>query len=180
MHQWKGAVHPLALTDQEMFNPLPVLSFITLITYQLSFYSCSVLPWLALAYPPSQHLTAPYCWLINIRDSVFLRFHSCLLSSRTNHFLFVFYQKFFQFPPHVSCLSLFTFHSTLHPSWLPSASLLHLPVFVLCVASVSVAVRVSWTEGERVWSKVRHNPSEPYPDAECKQVSACPPRLKAQ
>ncbi len=82
------------------------------------------------------HPYYPVCWLINIRDSVFLRFLYCQVAPIISY---RFYQSFFNFPP-VSCLSLslFTFHSTLHPSWLPSASLLYLPVCFLspCVASV--------------------------------------------
>ena len=57
--QLKGAVHPLVLTDQGISNPPPVLSFITLITYLLSYYSCFVLPWFGLVHPRSLHLTAP-------------------------------------------------------------------------------------------------------------------------
>ncbi len=46
-----------------------MFTLITLITYLLSCYSCSVLPWLALAYI-SLHLTVPCAltdqhWLIN-------------------------------------------------------------------------------------------------------------------
>ena len=57
--QLKGAVHPLVLTDQGISNP-PVLSFITLITYLLSFTLALSCPWLALAYL-SLHLTALVC-----------------------------------------------------------------------------------------------------------------------
>ena len=62
--QLKGAVHPLVLTDQGISKPPPVLSFITLITYLLSFTLALSCPWLALAYL-SLHLTALVCWLIN-------------------------------------------------------------------------------------------------------------------
>ena len=55
--QLKGAVHPLVLTDQGISKPPPVLSFITLITYLLSFTLAWSCPWLAVAYP-SHHLTA--------------------------------------------------------------------------------------------------------------------------
>ena len=55
--QLKGAVHPLVLTNQGISKPPPVLSFITLITYLLSFTLAWSCPWLAVAYP-SHHLTA--------------------------------------------------------------------------------------------------------------------------
>ncbi len=59
--QLKGAVHPLVLTDQGISTPPPLfLSFITLITYLLSFTLALSFPWLALAYH-SLHLTALVC-----------------------------------------------------------------------------------------------------------------------
>ncbi len=59
---------------------------LALITHLLSFYSCSVLPWLALAYLKlSLHLTAPYCWFINIRDSFCLFFSYLFFVLCTNH-----------------------------------------------------------------------------------------------
>jgi hypothetical protein len=87
---------------------------------------------------------------------------SILSSYQTNHFVLFFYcqnQIVFSISLPVSCLSLFTFHSTLHPSWLPSASLLRLPVFVLCVASVSLWT-YSWVGlKERVCVSLSHTQS---------------------
>jgi hypothetical protein len=141
MHQWKGEVHPLVLTDQGIFTPFPVLTFITLITYQyqLSFYSCSVLPWLAWSHLSLHlNLTTPYCWLINIlvRDSVVSYFFCSLHQSSFVSVTIVRQIWFWDFPR--SCLSLFTFyHFSIFSSPLTfpaftSASLLHLPVSSLC------------------------------------------------
>ena len=125
-------------------QPRPCLSFITLITYQLSFYSCSVLPWLAVAYP-SHNLTTPYCWLINIRDSIFSIFFCSLHQS---FFWFCLSDKkidFLRFLPLglISHFSLFYLQlpfnpSRLHFSQLASPACFCLLVWPLCQNSMSV------------------------------------------
>ena len=74
MHQWNGAVHPLA---QGVFTP-PCFIIDNLNHVSAFSYSCFVLPWLAIAHL-SLHLTLPVCWLINIRDSVFFLHRICSL-----------------------------------------------------------------------------------------------------
>ncbi len=93
-------------------HPPPVLSFITLITYLLSLTLVLSCPWLGLAYL-SLHLTLPWWWLINIRDSVF----SIFFVLCTNHFIGSVCQTkkkiwFFEISPSGSYLSLFTFLSS--------------------------------------------------------------------
>ena len=149
--QLKGAVHPLVLTNQGISKPPLFSSLITLITYLLSFTLAWSCPWLAVAYP-SHHLTALVCWLINIRDSVFFLSFCSLHQSLFVYDTSVIQSLILRFPPPRSCLSLFSFYSFLYlqlpfnPSWLPSASCLHLPVVCLC-GFLAVAVQVSWTEG---------------------------------
>ena len=139
MHQSNGAVHPLA---QGVFTP-PCLSFITLITYQLYLTLALSCPWLASAYR-SLHFTLYWCWLINIRDSVFDFIRFVL---RTNHFLSVSSRQtkfwFWDFPPPglVShFLVSFTFPFLSQPSafclshWLACARLpYHWPTLTHCV-----------------------------------------------
>jgi hypothetical protein len=113
----------------------------------------------------------PYpTWCVDLSTYVilfFLRFHSSLLvlSSRTNHFFWFFYQSF-QFPlPRV--LSL-TFHFSLYSSTFQTSfsQLASSACFLFFVwPLVSVVVRVSWTEGERARSRKDTH-------AEYKQVSA--------
>ena len=128
--------------------PPPLFAFITLITYQFSLLPFACLACLCASLCSRtlvSPLPYPVCWLINIRDSVFWRF----LQSHQSFFVFL-PKFFFNSPPPVSCLSLFTFHSTLHPSWLPSAACFTcLFAFLsLCVSlCLFAAVRVSWTEG---------------------------------
>ncbi len=141
----------------EGFSPPSLFAFITLITYRffhllLPFAClaclCAGLRSRTLVYNP--YLTRySVCWLINITYVILSFCDFTLVYCRIAPIIsFRFLPKFFQFPPHVSCLSLFTFHSTLHPPWLPSASLLHLPVCCsLCGLCFAVDVQVSWTEG---------------------------------
>ena len=134
-------------------SPTPLfLSFITLITYLLSFTLALSCPWLALAYL-SLHLTALVCWLINIRDSVF--FISFLFFAPIIFCLVITVTQILilRFPPlgFVShFLSFFTFLSSAPLLTLPdftSASLLHLPVFCLFVWPLFLCGRT----GESDW-----------------------------
>ncbi len=93
------------------------------------------------------------CWLINIRDQVFFEplfvpFYPPTPTT-TNRVLFFFPHLFFFTPP-----SLFVCHFSLflplNSSRLASASFPSLPGCSLCCFCCSVAVRVSWTEGESV------------------------------
>ncbi len=135
----KGTLPPLSL------------SLITLITYQLSFYPLPALVGLGqpvLTYS-SRH-TLPYLCVglsTYVIKSFFL-FHSTVAPICS--FCFLFHQRFFSLPPPppVSCLSLFTFYSTLHPSWLTSANLL-LCLFRFFVSSLCLAellVSICWCE----------------------------------
>ena len=119
MHQWNGAVHPLA---RGVSTP-PCFIIHNLNHVSAFSYSCFVLPWLAIAYR-SLHLTPHWCWLINIRDSVFFYIRFVL---RTNHFLSVSSRQtkfwFWDFPPpglvsHFLVFSLFYLQLTCNPSWL--------------------------------------------------------------
>ena len=89
-----------------MFPPF-LFKLITLITYLFSRTLVSSCPWLGLAHH-SLHLTLPWCWLINIRDSVF----SIFFVLCTNHFFGLSVRQkiwFLRFPPLglVSHFSLF-------------------------------------------------------------------------
>ena len=112
----------MVLPDKRTRSP-SLCEFITLITYQFSLLPFACLACLCAGLRSRTLVYTPYptrCvdLSFNIRDSVFLRFHSCLLSSRTNHFLsFLFFTKvFFNLPPTpclVSHFSLFTLLFTL-------------------------------------------------------------------
>ena len=106
------------------------------------FYSCFVLPRLALAYlslhlTPLVLLTYQHTWFCLF--SIFLFFAPIIVCQTLVSTNFDFEIS----PPPVLSLT-FCFYSFLylqlpfHPSWLTSASLLHLPVLSLCVASVSL------------------------------------------
>ena len=96
-----------------------------------------------LACPLAHTLVYTCCWLINIRDCVFLNPFSFLLPSHQS--FFVFFTQVFYSSPHESCHPFFTF---LYPFHLPD--LLQPACFSACLLSVlpllSVVVRVSWTD----------------------------------
>ena len=127
------------------FSPPPVLSFITLITYQFSLLPFACLACLCASLCSRTLVCTPYpTRCVNLSTYVILSFcdfHSCLLSSRTNHF-YLFYQIFFNFPP-PRVLSL-TFHFSLYSSpFLTSfSSLLHLPVCIVSPVLASVSLRL--------------------------------------
>ncbi len=147
----------MVLADQKTCPP-SLCEFITLITYQFSpvtlRLSCWPLASLPLTYP-SRHRFIEGCWLINIRDSVFL-FHSTV-ARRTNHFNLVcsncFHQspKFFYSPPPGSCHPLFTLLYPFHlPDFLQPACFLLLCLFALCVVASVAPVRCA-VLGELDW-----------------------------
>ena len=169
--------------------PPSLFAFITLITYQFSLLPFACLACLCASLCSRtlvSPLPYPVCWLINIRDSVFLRFlyenDDYFLSFLRTFFVF-FYPSFFNFPPPclVSHFSLFTLLFTL-PDFLQqlaSPACLHSCLFVL--ASVSLRP-YGWVglkgfcvlfatprEGRQV---SKHKPSAPYPDARARKFSS--------
>ena len=127
--------------------PPPLFAFITLITYHFSLLPFACLACLcASLYSRTLVCTFYPTRCVDLSTYVILSFCDfflvyCLKSHQS------FFTKVFSIPPPVSCLSLFTFHSTLHPSWLPSAACFTC-LFAFCLCGFpAVAVQVSWTEG---------------------------------
>ena len=130
--------------------PPSLFAFITLITYQFSQLPFACLACLCASLCSRTLVCTSYpTRCVDLSTYVILSFCDFILVycqvAPINFYLF--YQSFFNFPPPVSCLSLFTFHSTLHPSWLPSAACFTC-LFAFCLCGFpAVAVQVSWTEG---------------------------------
>ena len=163
--------------------PPTLFDFITLITYQFSLLPFACLACLCASLC-SRTLVSPLTLpgVLTYQHTWFCLFAISFLSTVKSHqSIFIFFTKvFFNFPSPVSCLSLFTFHSTLHPSWLPSAACFTCLFAFLspCVASVFfAAVRVSRTDEKSVRFRPPLSSTAPYPNAESKQVFEPPPPL---
>ena len=101
--------------------PPSLFAFITLITYQFSLLPFACLACLCASLC-SRTLVSPLTLpgVLTYQHTWFCLFAISTVSSQSHQsFLPKF---FFNFPSPVSCLSLFTFHSTLPPSWLPSVA----------------------------------------------------------
>ena len=126
--------------------PPTLFDFITLITYQFSLLPFACLACLCASLC-SRTLVSPLTLpgVLTYQHTWFCLFAISTVSSQSHQSFFT--KEFFNSPPPVSCLSLFTFHSTLHPSRRPSAACFTC-LFAFCLCGLpAVAVQVSWTEG---------------------------------
>ena len=172
--QLKGAVHPLVLTNQGLQTP-PVFISHNLNHVSAFFYSCFVLPRLALAYlslhlTPLVLLTYQHTWFCLF--SIFLFFAPiivCQTLVSTN----------FDFeispPPVLSLTFCFLFISLssapLSPFLTYFSQLASPACFVsLCGLCFFAVVRVSRTEEESVRFRPPLSSTAPYPDAESTHV----------
>jgi hypothetical protein len=131
----------LVLADQKTCPP-SLCEFITLITYQLSpvtlRLSCWPLACLPLAYP-SRHHFIEGCWLINIRDSVFL-FHSTVAPIISFLSAKIVSTKVSFTPPPLGLVTHFSLYSTLFTFLTSFSQLASLPVCTLCCLCCPCAV----------------------------------------
>ena len=172
-------------TDQGILTPYPVcihnLNHVSVFPLTLRL-SCLPLCWPVLAY---SSLTPYLTRCVDLSTYVILSFcdfHSCLLSSRTNHFL-SFLPKFFSISPPpclVSHFSLFTLLFTLPDFLQQLASPACLHFVSLCGLCFFAAVRVSRTEGESVRFCPPLSLTAPYPNAENKQVQPIPGYIRSK
>ena len=135
----------------------PLFNLITLITYLFSLLLCACLacPCACLCLPTVAH-TSTLPGVLAYQHTWFCLFWISFRSFVPSHqsFFVFFYLIFFTPPPpFVGHSSLFL---PLNSSRLASASFPSLPVCSLCCLCCSVAVRVSWTEGESVWAGKPH------------------------